>query len=646
MNIKILDSWLRDYLKTNATPPELKDILSLTSVSVERLEKINNDYLYDIEVTTNRVDLMSVLGIAKEADASLSQFKKTSEFLPLKFKKPNIINGEKINIKNNSKLVNRICAVILSVKIKNSPDYIKQRLEASGIRSLNNLIDVTNYVMREVGHPAHVFDLDKIPTRTIVIRESSKGEKIKTLDDKEYTLPGGDIVADDGEGNIIDLLGIMGLKNSVVSENSKKILFFIDNNDPYRIRKTSMSLGIRSEAAILNEKGINPDLAYDALLRGIELYQNIAEAEVISEIYDIYPNTVKEKRIEVSEKKILDVIGVEISSTEIKNILNKLGFTVFKKDHLEVTVPTSRINDIEIEEDIIEEVARIYGYHKLPSILPKDNTLNVSNYTNQFFFEERVKNALKYWGFTETYTYSMVSADLYEGDLRDAVTIQNPLNSDLVYMRKTIIPSLLLVLKENIEKEEVKIFELANVYHKRANDLPDEISTLSGAIKKPKASFYEVKGVIEGIMTDLGINPDFKKSHKSAVGASVFANKKYVGEIEVLDSNVIVFELNFNEIIKNATLSKKYKPLAKYPPVVEDLAIILDKDISTQDVIEEIKKQSLLINNVSLFDEYENSRTFHIVYQDPSKNLTTQEVSKIREKIIKGLQDKFNARAK
>lgn len=639
MNIKILDSWLREHLKTNATPSQIKEALSLTSASVERLEKADSDYLYDIEVTTNRPDLMSVLGIAKEAEASLSQSGKNAKFLLPSFKKTADGDEEKISIKNNPKLVNRVCAVVLSVKVKSSPQFIKQRLEASGIRSLNNLIDVTNYVMREVGHPVHVFDFDKIPTKTIVIRESSVGERVKTLDGKEHKLLGGDIVADDGEGKIIDLLGIMGLENSVISESTKRVLLFVDNNDSYKIRKTSMALGIRTEAAILNEKGVDPEKAYEALLMGIKLYEEIADAIIISPIYDIYPNKVQPRKIKISQLKISKIIGVQIKDTEIKEILEELGFGVQSQNSATiVTVPTSRVNDIEIEEDIVEEVARIYGYHKLPSVLPKQENVKGSKYDNQFFWEERVKEALKYWGFTETYTNSMVSKELFEEDVKNAVTIQNPLNSDLLYMRGTIVPSLLQVLKENKEKEDLKIFELANVYLKKNNNLPSEVLTLAGVVKKTNASFFEVKGIIEQLFKDFGVNSTFKKSQKAAIGASVYANKEHIGEIEILDNNLIDFEINFEKLLQHATLKKTYKAIAKYPPVIEDLALIVPENIETSEIIHSIQQQSPLIVEVSLLDQFANFRTFHIVYQDPGKNLTTQEVSKIRERIIGSLK--------
>lgn len=646
MNIKILDSHLREYLKTSASPKDIKDILSLTSVSVEKLEKVQNDYIYDIEVTTNRVDLMSVLGIAKEASTALSQFGKSAKYNPTVFKKPIPGKEESISIKNNSKIVNRICAAILSVKIDESPKFIKERLEAYGIRSLNNLVDVTNYVMREIGHPAHVFDFDRVTTKTIVVRETSRGEKIKTLDGKEYTLPGGDIVADDGEGNIIDLLGIMGLENSVVTDETKRILFFIDNNDSQKIRKTSMTLGIRSEAAILNEKNVDPEKAYDALLRGIELYQDIAEGKILSPIYDIYPNKPVENKINVRPGKISKVIGAPITETEIKNTLTKLGFQVStKNDGIQVSVPTERAQDVQVEEDIIEEVARIHGFQNLPSALPAADLTKPSHIIDKFYWEKKVKTALKYWGFTETYTYSMVSENLFDGDTKDAVKIHNPLNEELVYMRRSLVPSLLEVVNENKSHDILRIFEIANVYIKRANDLPNEIMTLAGVVKKENLSFYEVKGIIEQLLIDLGINGTFKQSKKSQ-GASIYIEKDYIGEIEILDSNLINFELNFDELIKHAKSAKKYKPIAKYPPVVEDLAFKIIKNVPTSDLINDIKSQSSLISDVSLLDEYQDSKTFHIIYQDPGKNLTTKEVTVIREKIISSLKEKFGAQIK
>lgn len=650
MNIKILDSLLREHLKTKAIPSVLAEKLSLTSLSVEKIEKVGNDYLYEMEITTNRPDLFSVIGVAREAAAVLPQFGIKTQFIPLKLSSPNEEFGKfPINIQNDPKLVNRICAVVMEVKIDKSPEKISKYLEAGGIRSLNNVVDITNYVMRIIGHPTHVFDFDRLNTKDILIREARKGEKIETLDEKNYSLLGGEIVASDKNDRIIDLLGIMGLRNSVVTDKTKKILFFIDNNDKSRIRNASMSLGIRTEAATLNEKGVDPELAYDALLYGIELFKKNAYGKQISDILDIYPNVPKQKTIKVSFEKINKIIGVKIDEKKSAKSLSDLGFNVsLKKDYIEAGVPSFRLNDIEIEEDLIEEIARIYGYHNLPSILPKTSENEITYpFVNNFYFERKVKNALRYWGFTECYTYSFVSESMFDGPTEHAVEVANPLTEDFVYMRNSLIPSLLKVVSDNPQHKNLKIFEIANVYLKNENSLPDEILTFSGIFKKDKASFYELKGIIEQLCNDLGINSlSFKKSSKSALGSSLFIEKDYLGEIEVLDTNIIDFEINFDVLLKYSTVKKEFKKGGKYPPVVEDLSLTIEKDISTEEVIQKIKLQSEKIQEVTLLDTYKNSRTFHIIYQDFDKNLTKDDVAKIREKIISSLNKSISAKIK
>lgn len=650
MNIKILDSDLRKYLKTKAPPAKIAEKLSLTSLSVEKLEKFGDDISYEMEITTNRPDLFCVLGVAREAAAILPRFGIDAEFLPLEYKKAENKSAESlIEIKSNPKLVNRICAVVMDVKVGTSPKEIKNTLEASDIRSLNNLIDITNYVMRITGHPAHVFDFDRLNTKSLEIIEAKTGDKITTLDGKNYMLNGGEIVAVDDNGRIVDLLGIMGLENSVVNEKTKRILFFLDNNEPRHIREASMNLGIRTEAAVLNEKGVDPNLATEAFFYGIELFEKLAQGKVVGKIIDIYENEPKEKEIEVTFEKIDNIIGVKIDPKYAGRALKALGFeNTLTKTAIKVKVPSFRSNDVEIEEDVIEEIARTHGYHNLPSILPPTTFPQTAHpFVDEFYFEQRVKNALKYWGFIETYTYSFVSESLFEGPIEDAVTIANPLNEDFIYMKSSLIPSLLKVVSDNKSYDTLRIFEIANVYIKKSNSLPNEILTLSGILKQPNASFYEVKGIIEQLLFDLGIKKiSFKKSQKGGMDASLYIDKDYIGEIEVLDTDTVDFELNFISLLKHATLKKEFKPFTKYPPVTQDLSIIVGGEIKTEDIIENIKAQSNIITDVSLKDSYENSRTFHIVFQDSEKNLTKEDVSKIKEKIVSSLKTAFNATIK
>jgi phenylalanyl-tRNA synthetase beta chain len=639
MNIKILDSWLREYLDTKAKPHEIGEKLSLTSVSVERIEKFGTDFVYDIEVTTNRPDLMSVIGLAREAVAMLPQFGIEATFKnPIVAKPKKITSSVKIDIQNDERLVHRICAVVMDVAIKDSPQMIKNRLESSDIRNLNNVIDITNYVMRVIGHPAHVFDFDRLQTDTLTIAEARKGEVIETLDGKTHTLQGGDIVARDHTGRIVDLLGIMGLKNSVVTDKTKRILFFIDNNDPSHMRKTSMSLAIRSEAAQLNEKGVDPESAIDALYFGIELYEKYADGKIISDIIDIYPNKPKSKTINVTKAQIEKVIGVSIDLNKAVKMLKDLGFSVENvRETLNVIVPSWRKRDVAITEDVIEEIARSFGYHNVPSVLPpiiSEATYAISK--DQFYWENRVKQTLKYWGFTEVYTYSMVSKNQYEGDLSDAVTIKNPLDEEHVYMRKTLIPSLLQAISENKSRETILIFEIANTYTINGKYLPEEKRMLAGIVKKPQSNFLEVKGIIEQLTHDLGIDAMYK-SASACVGADIFVGKEKIGTIEDLDDKIIDFEIDFEAFIKYATLKKTFTPLAKYPPVMEDIALITPEDVTTGDIISLLKKQSPLIKSVTLLDKYNDTRTFHFVYQDEQKNLTNEDVAMVREKILDSL---------
>ena len=647
MNVKILDSWLKEFLETDASPKQIADRMSLTSVGVERVEKWKNDFLYDIEITTNRPELASVVGLAREAGAVLPQSGLEAKFIPPKLPKPTVSgrNKESVTITYDPTLVNRICAVVMEVTVSPSPEEISNRLEASDIRSLNNVIDVTNYVMRTIGHPTHVFDFDKIAGASMNIRESKKGEKITTLDGKTYVLPGGDIVATDKSKAIVDLLAIMGLKNSVVTDQTKRILFFVNNNETSRIRRTSMTLGIRTEAAQLNEKGIDPELAMDALLYGIELYRKIAGGKIISDIIDIYPNKPKPKQVSVSFEKINAVIGIEVPEKTSAKILTDLGFAVtIKGTNLEATVPTYRLQDVSIPEDLIEEIARVYGYFKIPSVIPNIQPSEVTPIeANEFYWEDKIRQALKYWGFTEVYTYPMVSEELYEGE-GERVKLANPLGTEYVFMRAALTPSLLSVLRENKRYEAIKLFEIANVYTKKKNDLPVQSLHISGLMKSSEATFYTAKGILEQLFADLGIeNAVYKEKSNGDFTSEILIGKETVGQITIRDKGLITFELQYTSLLNYATRQKKYRGTSLYPPVFEDMSFVVHESVPTGDILSVIKKQSTLITNVALLDRYQNSRTFHITYQDTNKNLTSGDVEPVRKKIIHALKVSFDA---
>ncbi len=647
MNILIPNSWLKDYLKTNATATQFAAAMSLASVSIERVEKVDDDYVFDIEVTTNRPDLMSIQGIAKEAAAVLPLAgysavyvgKKTVTGLEV------VHQSSLLNIQNDPELVNRILAVVLEVNLKPSPKLISDRLEKTGIRSINSVVDVTNYIMREIGHPSHVFDYDRLKDHTLIIRKSKKGERIVTLDEKEHTLPGNDIVADNGQGEIIDLLGIMGTANSVVTDNTKRVVLFLDNNNTSLLRNTSMNLGIRTEAAVLNEKGVDPELMMPTLLRGVELLEMNADAKVISPVIDIYPNKPKEKRVVIDIQTISRLIGIEIEKKTILSILKALGFAVDDKgDTLMLTVPSARLNDIEIEEDIVEEIARIYGYHKIPNSLPSSPSQAFYHQDrNEFYWTQKVKEAFKYWGFAETYTYSLVPEELFDGPIESAVKIKNPLTEDKAYMRQSLLPSLFEVAQQNKIREKIMLFEISNIYKKKADGLPEEIQHLAFLIKDRKKDFFYAKGITEVLFSILGVGkPEFEQREESTKGANIILKGKSIGYIE--DEDEVTLELDFSYLLTKASSSKKYLPPPKFPPIIEDVRVEIPSHYNFSKIKAEICNVDELVFDASLLDVYQNKKTFRIIFQDQRKNLTNEEIAPIRKKILSLLESKFKAK--
>jgi phenylalanyl-tRNA synthetase beta chain len=643
MDIKILDSHLRKFLKTDVKPSEFARLMSLTSVSIERIHELDQDFVYDIEITTNRIDLASAVGIAREASAILPTFGIKAEFLPPVLKKPRTLNTVPLTIENDDSLIYRTLGVVMNVTIGESREEIKKTLEGEDVRSLNNVIDVTNYVMKTIGHPTHVMDYDRIGTGKIVIRPAKLGETVTTLDGKSYTLDDGDLVATDGTDRIIDLIAIMGLENSVVTNDTKRIVFFLDNANPHRIRQTSMRQGIRTDAAQINEKNLDPELAYNALLYGIELFEKECGGKVISNIIDIYPHKATLPEVTVSYQKITDIIGTEVDMKKAAEVLEKLGFSVqLLNESMKVRVPSFRAHDVTIPEDIVEEIARTYGYHNIPSVLPPLTTVKtVTQDTTMFFWEKKIKDMMKYWGFTETYTYSLVGEDHLGNEKMNALKLSNPLQEDSGYLRIALTPSLLEVVHTNKKQKEISIFEIAHVYLKRTHDLPDERLHFSGMVKKSSVSFFEIKGLLEQLAHECRIpSLHFKQT---TTGIDISIQKTTVGEIVIHGPNLISWEIDLALFLKNATSKKTYTPLRKFPSVYEDLSVIVDPDTSTKDIIELIESHDPLIQAVTLLDRYEDTRTFHIMYQSEEKNLTSQDITPIREGLVVKLKKHHNA---
>ncbi|MCH7641186.1 phenylalanine--tRNA ligase subunit beta [Patescibacteria group bacterium] len=644
MNILVPHSWLSEYLNTDATPRKIAESLALCGPSVEKIEKIGDDWVYDIEVTTNRVDMMSVYGIAREAYAILPQFGYKAKIKPYKPQKTEGTKKLDIEITNNPKLCNRILAIKLeNVELGPSPQWLSDRLEKVGQRPLNNAIDITNYVMWEIGHPIHVFDYDRLVNKKILVREAKKGETLITLDGIKYTLNGGEVVFSDGSGEIIDLPGIMGTANTVVTKNTKNVLLWIESIDPVKIRSASMGLNIRSQAAILNEKQVDPELGRPAILRTIELYKKVTKAHPASLLVDIYPAPYKVQKIKTTGAFMNARLGADIAKNQIKKILEGLEFeTSWVGNNLEVQVPSFRAHDISIPEDIVEEVARIYGYHNLPSELmtgaiPKTHT------DSPFSFESNLKNILKGLGGIEVYSSSLVPKDYIEGN---ALKLKNPLGTESEYMRISLMPSLIGAAGKNSgEKDPFHLFEMANVYIPQRGDLPDEKMTLAGIFSN--YDYRVAKGILKALLEELNVKTTFIqedfKNFLPSKRLSILVNARKSGQFGVLEENDYIFYEFGVEQLRKGGVSPTYIPIPKYPAQIEDLTLVLPDRTKVGEVIETIKLSGRQINNVELTDIYKDSYTFRVWYQNPKKTLTDKEVESIRKKILVGVKKKFGA---
>jgi len=669
MNILIPNSWLKDYLKTQASPEKIAECLSLCGASVEQIKKVGKDKVYDIEVTTNRVDMMSVSGIAREVAAILPQFSIKAKFTndPYGVSVRRVKCGTrkmlplKVQIKDK-KLCSRFTAVVIdSVAVKPSPTKIKKRLEAAGIRSLNNVIDISNYLMRSLGQPVHTFDYDKIKGHKMFLRQSKKGEKITTLDGKTHTLPGGDIVIEDGSGELIDLCGIMGGKNTAIDKNTKRVLLFIQTYNPVNIRKTSMSLAHRTEAAQLFEKNIDPELVIPAIKQGINLFEKLTSGKPASKLYDIYKNPYKSKTVKVSLQLIEAHLGTKLQLNKVKNILKALGFKITNhKSQITITIPSWRSHDVSIPEDIVEEVARIYGYHNLPSNLPKGKLPKQLN-SQIFYWEKCVKHLLKYLDFTETYTYSLQSKSLLKNFRlapEEHLKLKNPLTKEWVYLRTSILPSLLEVVQKNSHFEKINLFELAKVYLPKKKGLPYEIQHLSLVSNN---GFLKTKGVVEQVAKELNIKLDFTPHQKitqlspektAIIKAKSFGEKKsrwemvgIIGEVFKpiskrfeIDKKLVAVDLNFDKLAALAEKFKKYQPIPKYPPIIEHLTFTNKKQVLASNILKTARKTHKLIKKVEIIDVYKNRLSLEITYQSRKKSLTDKEVGGIRKKIVQNLE--------
>ena len=628
-----------------------------------------NDQVIDFELTANRGDLLSILGMAYEVGAI---YDKKVKDIDLSHKE----NKENINDIFKVKVNTENCSIFLAKKVKNvvikeSPDFIKSRLIASGIRPINNVVDISNYVMLETGQPLHFYDADCLKD-CLEVRMANEGEKLTTLDGIERDLKTEDIVISDGE-KAIGLAGVMGGLETEITDKSKNIIIESAIFDSVKVRRTSNAI-LRSEASNRFEKGLDPNRTFMAIERACHLLEKYASGEVVGDIAK-YDTTEKEdKIINITAENINNILGMTISEKEILDVFRRLGFKATVKDGvIVVSVPRRRL-DISIKEDLIEEVGRIYGVNnikgKLPNILPKMGSYDKCT--------RQIRNKMVDLGLNETLSYVLVpeaDAKMFTKDDYETVKLLAPLSEDKNTLRHSLLVALYKIYEYNKARnnKDVSIFEIGKAFQKKDEEYTETkklAALMSGeyylGLDKKKVDFYVIKGVAEEILDYLGYNgrysfvrnlektPDELHPGQSAV---ISVNNDIVGIIgkihpKVEKDDVYVLEIDLDRLLSKRVGKMKYKEISKFPNIKKDLSIVVDKKISAQEIGMKIKKLAgSLLESSEVFDVYtgtgieedKKSISFALTFGKGDRTLTDDEINEVMDKIIAGLEKDIKA---
>lgn len=630
-----------------------------------------DDTYIDFDLTSNRGDLLSVLGMAYEIGAIYNKRVKLpkSEYVE---NDKDFTNNFDLNVETeNCKLF--LVRRVNDVKISESPNKIKARLIASGIRPINNVVDISNYVMLEYGQPLHFYDADKI-NNGLKVRMAENDEKILTLDSIERMLSNEDIIIADKNNKAIGIAGVMGGFDTEVTENTKNIIIEAAIFDNIKVRKTSQKV-LRSESSNRFEKGIDYNRTYKAIERAAELLEKIAEGKVQKGI-KIYDNVEKvEKNVEVSFEKVNKLLGSNISDDEMMEIVNRLGFEVEKNNNImKINIPSRRL-DISIKEDIIEEIGRIYGVNNIeskPIILPiKQGKVDITN--------REIRKKLATLGLNETLTHSLVSENeairfTRENDKERTISVIKSIAEDKKYLRQSILTSLLKVYEYNksYNIDDIRLFEISKAFYKENEELKEEERLgilISGeyetGLNKNKIDFYVLKGLAEEVLEFLGYGArysfeaqkDIPTDFHPGMSAKIIVAGKEVGFMgrihpELKKEEVYLLEINLSKLFNNVPTRTIYKEFSKTPSVKKDISILVDKNITAKE-IEKVIKQSggKILKSVKVFDVYtgknidENKKSmgFNLELVKENDTLTSEEMNETIDKIVKQLENKFSA---
>ncbi len=641
------------------------------------------DIIFDLEVTPNRPDCLSVIGMAREIAALTGR---ELRFPDVSYAETALPVERQISVEIVAPdLCPRYCASLISgVKVAESPRWMQKRLLACGMRPINNIVDITNYVMLEYGQPLHAFDYRRIKGRKIIVRRATDGEAMFTLDGIERVLSRDTLVIADEE-RAVAIAGVMGGADSEVTQETTSILLEAANFNPPSIHYTARSLRLTTEASVRFERGIRPELALPALRRATQLVIELAGGEAAKGVVDVYPGKLEREPILLLTSRVKSLLGVEFSLDQIVAVLSSLGFNcqpAGSKSEVLVTPPYWR-SDVHQAVDLIEEIARIIGYDKIPGTM-LSQPLSRQNPEPIISLKQEMRRSLTGYGFQEVITYSLIGLEMLNKLLPESQSLKplplrlaNPMTADQEYLRPNLRANLLAALSANRRHEDggIRLFELGKIYLTRVEGLPGEPEVVCGLLSGPRfekswqgdgelVDFFDAKGVVEGLLGRLGVEASFEEGddrglHPNKQAAIVIAGSRLgiVGELHPkvlpafdISEPVYLFEINLTALLPFTTGRKIFQPIPRFPAIVRDIALIVDVRVTHQK-IQEIIKSFPLAKQVTIFDVYsgeqvsagKKSLAYRIVFQSPNHTLTDEEVDKVQQQILNKLSLELGA---
>ena len=629
-----------------------------------------DDVVFEYEITSNRVDCYSVIGIAREAAAT---FRK--EFHPPVVtptgNDEDVNDYVKVTVKDQELCPRYTARVVKNIKIGPSPEWMQRRLASVGIRPINNLVDITNYVMEEYGQPMHAYDLDTIAGREIVVRRAEDGEKFVTLDGQEREMDSSVLMICDGEKSI-GVAGIMGGENSMITDNVKTMLFEAACFNGTNIRKSAKKIGLRTDASGKFEKGLDPENAQAAIDRACQLVEEMGAGEVVGGMVDVYAEKREPSRVTFDAEKINALLGTDLTKEQMLGYL-KLVELEYDETTNEIVAPTFR-QDIHRLADVAEEVARFFGYDNIPTTLPSGEA-TTGKLSYKLRIEEVARNIAEFCGFSQGMSYSFESPKVFDklllpedSKLRQAIEIRNPLGEDYSVMRTTSLNGMLTSLATNYNRrnKNVKLYELGNVYLPKAlplTELPDERMQFTLGMYG-EGDFFSMKGVVEEFFDKIGLHK--KETYDPNAGKTFLHPGRqaniiydgtvvgYLGEVhpDVADiygigERAYIAVIDMPEIVARATFDRKYEGIAKFPAVNRDLSMVVPKNIMVGQIEEVIEKNGgAHLESYSLFDLYEGAQikpgfksvAYSITFRAKDRTLEESDISKAMDKILAGLE--------